>query len=382
MKTLIRICFVGLAIALVSQASVALAQQVQATDLREVITTGYTKIFNGKDLTGWSGNPDLWSVDGDAIVGKTTAEKPLKGNTFLIWTNGTTADFELRCSFKIEANNDKGFANSGIQYRSKVLDEKNWVVGGYQADMEAGPKYTGILYDEKGGAGGRGIMAERGEKVVWDKDAKKQITGKLADAEKIMASIQPGHWSEYRIVAQGNHLQHFINDLQSVDVTDDCESKRVAKGVLALQLHAGEPMTVRFKNIRLKPLTAEKADSDDLKKLQGDWEIASGEINGVPIAEEYIPTVALTIKDNTYKVVGSDTTDHGTFSLDPAKSPKEMTVQPATGKDAGKTVSGIYEINGDTFRACYAEPGLARPKVFSTEADSGQILITYKRKKP
>src|SRR5690349_18862207 len=106
----------------------SLAQDKEAT---------FKKIFNGKDLTGWSGNPELWSVDGDTIVGKTTAEKPIKGNTFLIWTNGTTEDFELRVSFKIEANNDKGFANSGIQYRSKVFDEKNWVVGGYQADMEA-----------------------------------------------------------------------------------------------------------------------------------------------------------------------------------------------------------------------------------------------------
>lgn len=215
---------------------------------------GFTKIFNGKDLTGWTGNPDLWSVDDSSIIGKTTAEKPIKGNTFLIWTNGEVADFELRLSFKIEPNNDKGFANSGIQYRSKVLDEEKWVVGGYQADVEAGKTYTGILYDERGVAGGRQIMAARGEKVVWDKDCKKQVAGKLEDAEKAQGSIQEGHWSGYTIIVKGNHIQHFINDFQTVDVTDECEAKALKSGVLALQLHQGPPMTVKFKNIRLKKL--------------------------------------------------------------------------------------------------------------------------------
>jgi len=119
------------------------------------VEPGFTRIFNGKDLSGWDGNSKLWSVKDGAIVGQTTAENPIKVNTFLIWTNSTTADFELRCSFRITSQNDKGFANSGIQYRSKVLDTTNWVVGGYQADMEAGPTYTGILYDERGVAGGR-----------------------------------------------------------------------------------------------------------------------------------------------------------------------------------------------------------------------------------
>jgi len=215
---------------------------------------GFTKIFNGKDLAGWSGNPLFWSVQDGAIVGQTTAQKPTKGNTFLIWTNGEVADFELRLSFKIAPNNDKGFANSGIQYRSNVVDEKNWVVGGYQADLEAGLTYTGILYDERGVAGGRQIMAARGEKVVWDKDGKKQVTGKIEAAEKAQGSIVEGHWSEYRIVAQGNRLQHFINGHQTVDVTDQCEAKAPKSGVLALQLHQGPPMTVQFKNIRLRKL--------------------------------------------------------------------------------------------------------------------------------
>src|SRR5262245_6252842 len=96
---------------------------------------GFKKLFNGKDLTGWNGNPKLWSVKDGTIQGQTTKENPTKGNTFLIYTGGDVADFELRFSYKIEGG------NSGVQYRSKVKDPDNWVVGGYQGDFEAGKTY-------------------------------------------------------------------------------------------------------------------------------------------------------------------------------------------------------------------------------------------------
>src|SRR5439155_8386882 len=75
-------------------------------------------IFDGKTLDGWDGNPDFWRVEDGAITGQTTAEKPTKGNTFIIWRKGETADFELKVEYKIVPMNDKGFGNSGIQYRS------------------------------------------------------------------------------------------------------------------------------------------------------------------------------------------------------------------------------------------------------------------------
>src|SRR5512133_1718832 len=194
---------------------------------------GFQSLFNGKDLSGWDGNPKLWSVRDGAITGQTTAENPAPGNTFIIWTNGTVGDFELRCSFKLVPGDDKGFANSGVQYRSKVLNPANWVVGGYQADMEAGPNYTGILYEE---AMTRGIMAQRGEKAVFDKDGKREVVGSVGKSADIEASIKTGGWNEYVIIAKGNHLQQFVNGKQTIDVTDDCESKRAMRGVVALQL--------------------------------------------------------------------------------------------------------------------------------------------------
>ena len=67
------------------------------------------------------------------------------------------------------------------------------------------------------------------------------------------ANIKQADWNEYKVIAKGNHLQHFINGKQTVDVTD--ETAEAAKhGVLALQIHAGAPFTVQFKDILLKEL--------------------------------------------------------------------------------------------------------------------------------
>jgi hypothetical protein len=202
-------------------------------------------LFNGKDLTGWKGL-DFWSVEDGCITGRTTKEKPTKGNTFLVWQGGEIGDFELTFKYKIVGG------NSGVQYRSKVVDEKGYVVSGYQADFEAGKTYSGILYEEKG----RGILAQRGQKtVIKDGEkpgkAKVEVTGEVGKSAEIQAKIKAEDWNEYRIVAQGGHLQHFINGVQTVDVTDET-AVGAKKGILALQLHAGPAMVVQFKDLVLK----------------------------------------------------------------------------------------------------------------------------------
>lgn len=215
---------------------------------------GFKPLFNGTDLSGWEGLPQFWSVQDGAITGKTTKENPTRGNTFLVWKGGEVSDFELRLSYRIIPNNDRTFANSGIQYRSKLADPQKFVVGGYQADFEAAKNFSGILYEERG----RGILAQRGQKVVITADQtnankpKITVVGSLGSSEEIQAKIKPEDWNEYVVIARGNHLQHFINGQQTVDVVDEQASKAARSGILAVQLHAGEPMTVQFKNIRLK----------------------------------------------------------------------------------------------------------------------------------
>jgi hypothetical protein len=215
---------------------------------------GEKQLFNGKDLTGWTGQMEFWSVQDGAITGHTTAEHMCKENTFLIW-DGEAGDFELTFKYKLtdmDGKSDK-FGNSGVQYRSKVVKPKYSVVAGYQADMECGKTYSGILYEEKG----RGILAKRGQKVVvHEGDApnkpKIEIVGSLGTSEEIQAAIHMGEWNDYKIVAKGNHLMHFINGKQTVDVVDET-AVGAKTGILALQLHKGPTgMTVQFKDMVLK----------------------------------------------------------------------------------------------------------------------------------
>ena len=210
--------------------------------------TAEQALFNGKDLTGWQGNSDFWSVENGVITGRSTAGKPATGNTFLIW-KGEVADFEITFKYKMQPGDDKRFANSGLQFRSKIVDEKNFVVAGYQADFEYGETYSGILYEEQG----RGILAERGQKVTITQGEtpskpKIQITGETGKSAEIQAGIKKDNWNEYRVVVRGNHIQQFINGQATVDVTDET-AEAAKKGVLALQLHAGPPMQVQFKDI-------------------------------------------------------------------------------------------------------------------------------------
>ena len=201
---------------------------------------GFKPLFNGKDLTGWDGNPKFWSVKDGVVTGQTTPDNPTRGNTFLIWRQGDVDDFELRLSYRIVNG------NSGIQYRSH--DRGNWVAGGYQGDFEAGNTYSGILYEERG----RGILGQRGQKVVIGADGEKRVVGSVGDSDEIQAAIKKEQWNDYRIIARGHHFIHEINGHVTVDVTDEQVGKRVRSGILALQLHAGPPMTVQFKNVRLK----------------------------------------------------------------------------------------------------------------------------------
>ena len=217
---------------------------------------GFRKLWSGRDLSGWRGRPGFWSVEDGAITGKTTPENRLPESTFLIARSGdrdlVLDDFELRLRFRIRADNDAGFADSGIQYRGRLLGD--FAVGGYQADCDASGKLTGILRDQAGGDGGRGILAERGEIAVWSADGAKTTSGKLGSPDEIGAAIRPGDWNDYTIVAQGSRLRHFLNGVQIVGVIDEARGKRLGSGILALELGAGEPMTVQFRDIRLKTL--------------------------------------------------------------------------------------------------------------------------------
>ncbi|SFI46018.1 3-keto-disaccharide hydrolase [Planctomicrobium piriforme] len=210
-------------------------------------------IFNGKDLSGWDGDPTMWSVKDGVIHGQTTPENAAKGNTFLIWKDGTTKDFELRLSFRCNADN-----NSGIQYRSKHITDasaKNaWVVRGYQHEIRnenTFPNVSGFIYDE---GGKRQRICNVGEQVVWEPDGKKVIKSDLISQEDFNKLMKIDDWNDVVIIAKGNHIQHFLNGKQLIDFTDNEPNLTLLDGILAVQLHAGKPMWTEFKNIRFKEL--------------------------------------------------------------------------------------------------------------------------------
>ena len=216
--------------------------------------TGLRSIFNGKDLTGWDGNPKLWSVKDGAIRGETTAKNRAKGNTFIIWTGGVTKDFELRLSFRCNATN-----NSGIQYRSRHImsgkSRNKWVVRGYQHEIRNQnklPSVSGFIYDEGGLAGRRGRTCLVGEKATWGKNGK-EITARLIDKAGFKKLFKLDDWNDVVIIAKGTHIQHYLNNRLILDFTDS-PKLALREGILAFQLHAGRPMWAEFKNVRIKEI--------------------------------------------------------------------------------------------------------------------------------
>jgi hypothetical protein len=210
-------------------------------------------LFNGKDLSDWDGDPELWSVKDGVIHGQTTPEHPANGNTFLIWKGGKPSDFELRFSFRCNDAN-----NSGVQYRSKHIDtqtaKNKWVVRGYQHEIrneKKMPNVAGFIYDE---GGKRGRLCLAGEKAIWEAGGKK-VVGQCISDEQYANLFQLDQWNDVVIVAQGNRIKHYLNDRLILDFTDNDPQLALSEGVLALQLHAGKPMWAEFKNIRLRELT-------------------------------------------------------------------------------------------------------------------------------
>jgi putative membrane-bound dehydrogenase-like protein len=178
--------------------------------------------FNGRDLTGWVGDPGLWTVEDGQIVGRTEG---LEHNEFLK-SDLLAGDFRLTLQVKL-VNNE---GNSGIQFRSRALPEGTEVEG-YQADI--GPGWWGKLYEEHG----RGLL--------WTKSGE--------------SAVKPGEWNSYEIVAQGSRIRTFINGQPCVDLDDPSGARR---GIVAFQLHSGGPTEVRFKGLKLEPLGTSQTASD------------------------------------------------------------------------------------------------------------------------
>ena len=182
--------------------------------------TGFVPLFNGKNLDGWEvDTPGIWQARDGMIVGQSPG---LQYNDFLR-TKKHYSNFVLKVSFQMV----DGKGNSGVQFRSKPVPNTH-EVSGYQADI--GEQYWGCLYDE----------SRRKRVLVWAKP-------------EHLTKLNKGGWNQYVITARGNHITLELNGARTVDYTESDPGIETT-GFLALQLHAGAPMEMHFRDLQIREL--------------------------------------------------------------------------------------------------------------------------------
>ena len=191
------------------------------------------QLFDGKTFAGWEGNIDsVWRIEDGALTAGSLQKKQEK-NDFLATTK-TYSNFELSLKWRLQGT--EGFVNGGVQFRTQRITNHH-EVSGYQADLGAG--YDGALYDES-----------RRNKILM-----KPTDEVLAKATKPL-----GQWNEYRIRAEGSHIQLWLNGVQTVDYKEE-EANIAQSGIIAVQIHGDATSIVQYKDIVLQELPASNSPS-------------------------------------------------------------------------------------------------------------------------
>jgi len=320
---------------------------------------GFRPLFNGKDLTGWDGNPELWSVQDGCITGKTTGPEQLAYNQFLIWRSGVVKNFELHVKVKQSGN------NTGIQYRSKELPAVGkWSVGGYQCDIHPAAPNNAMVYEEKG----RGIITQNGQSVVIDPEGARWL---VAERDPVKTDI--AEWNDYTVIAQGNHLIHKLNGKVTVDLVDFDEKARALEGILAFQIHRGPAMNVQIKDVMLKELPeggvvpfAKSAIPSDAQKIEKQAPRAK------KAADAPAPSSA-----NVLVAVSAPAATEPAAKKDKAGAKRPGAVGPAIGENNATPVSRIKVAKDFKVELLYSVPGDPQGSWVNLCADDkGRILAS------
>ena len=197
------------------------------------VQTDWSAVNASPQFSGWiqRGGKASYRVEDGVIIGQTRPNQP---NSFLC-TLKEFSDFELEYEFLVDKD-----LNSGVQIRSHARDDG--IVYGYQVEIDPSPRaFTAGIYEESG----------RG----WLKD--------LKDNPDAQAAFKQGEWNRVRVIAQKNHIQTWLNGVLAADLYDS----QTASGFIALQVHnvgdKPEPLEVRWRNIRIRELTAAPAHISD-----------------------------------------------------------------------------------------------------------------------
>ena len=188
----------------------------------------FSRLFDGKTFNGGDGKFEMFRIEDGAVVGG-SLNQPIARNEFLC-TEKAYSDFELRLKFKVFG---KG-VNGGVQIRSQRIRNQH-EVSGYQADIEISEEYLGCLYDE----------SRRNKVLAWPR---------VAAPDKV---IRDRDWNDYVIRCEGQRIQLWVNGRQTVDYTEP-DASLPQTGIIGLQIHAGPPSEVWYKNIRIKELSKKR----------------------------------------------------------------------------------------------------------------------------
>ena len=214
---------------------------------------GFKPIFDGKTLEGWDGNPKLWRVEDGAITGETTAENPTKGNTFLIWRGGKPADFELKAEFRMP---NQGFANSGIQIRSWEGPNE---VARRRLPGRHGRATTPTPASSTASASAASSPAAARRSSSARTTSRRSSSSSATRNELAKVDQEAATGTSTTSSPRATTSSSKINGQLMCELTDEDTVAR-KDGIIALQLHAGPPMKVQFRNIRLKELEARQPD--------------------------------------------------------------------------------------------------------------------------
>jgi hypothetical protein len=222
----------------------------------------FKSIFNGENLTDWQGDAVYWRVENGLLVGEVTPETLLKRNSFIIYKKEQPENFELKLEYRISE-----LGNSGVNYRSEIIDDIPFALKGYQCDIYGRNRYTGQNYEERK----RTTLAYMGEKVniplmpdsipitnirknvlknCWQT---RTVTETKAKSE-LKSKVKSNDWNAVHLIVKDNKMQHFINGILFSEVTDLDEINKSKKGYLGVQVHVGPPMKIEYRNIMLKNL--------------------------------------------------------------------------------------------------------------------------------
>jgi RNA polymerase sigma factor (sigma-70 family) len=211
---------------------------------------GFTALFNGRDLSGWTYNAEVWSVVDGTIVGRISPELGMQ-NHGLIWAGGDVDDFELRLKFRTTPN-----ANSGVSFRSTEI--RYGALLGYHAEIEGAR--TGLLVI--GGPGRERRLSRPGWRTIAREENGQDIlepAEQVADKTRVAdarSAVDRGEWCEYTLIAQGPRIVIQLNGVTITDTTDVHPTKFVASGPLGLEYYhnSGKDDSVEFRDIRFKRL--------------------------------------------------------------------------------------------------------------------------------